>query len=241
MKLRTWLMIGMVGFSNIALAGNDLKRVEREVDRFERKTGVELHISQDDESTKKTTKNPVKLGYAKKAVPIIMEVLMQYPEIIRGGLLTDVHLYGKLRRRDKGFLGQARPKAHSMDLAIRRGTRSPGLQRTVHHEVSHLIEMHPKFPADKWKSISDDGYGQHQGESARGSSYLDDGFVSRYGSKNRHEDFAELAELAFMNPERARKLASKYPEIGVKLKIMTRVYSKVAPEMLLPWVDETDV
>ena len=112
-----------------------------------------------------------------------------------------------------------------------------GLKRTTHHEVSHLIEMHPKFPAEKWKEISAEDYGTHQGKDTKGASFKHDGFVSRYASKNRHEDFAELAELAFTNPEKARRYAEKYPDIGTKLRIMTRVYKKVAPEMTLPWLE----
>ena len=122
MGLRTWLMIGLLGMSSLAFAGDGSKKVEREARKFEKTTGVALHIPRDDESTRKTTKQPVDLQLAKRAIPIIMEVLMQYPEVIRGGLLTDLNLYGKLRRKDKGFLGQAKPKSNTIDLAIRKGT-----------------------------------------------------------------------------------------------------------------------
>jgi hypothetical protein len=230
-------MVGLLGMSSLAFAGDGIKKMEREERRFEKATGVELHIPRGDESTRKTTKKPVDFKLAKRAIPIIMEVLLQYPEVIRGGLLTDLNLYGKLRRKEKGFLGQAKPKTNTIDLAIRNGTRPSALKRTTHHEVSHLIEMHPKFPAEKWKQISAESYGTHQGKETKGESFRHDGFVSRYASKNRHEDFAELAELAFTNPEKAQRLAEKYPEIGTKLRIMTRVYKKVAPEMTLPWLE----
>jgi len=238
MGLRTWVVIGLLGMSSFAFAGDGSKKMDREERRFERVTGVELNVPREDESKKKIVRKPVDVTMAKRLLPVIMDVLMQYPEFVRETLLSQVTLYGKLKRNGKAYLGQAHGKQKSIDIAIRKRTKPFGLRRTMHHEISHLIELHPKFPADKWKSISEGAYGTHQDSPKSGGSFRDDGFVTRYASKNRHEDFAELAELAFTRPEKAKELAERYPEIGAKLKLMTRVYRKVAPDMVLPWVDE---
>jgi hypothetical protein len=223
--------------SSFAFAGDGSNSMGREARRFERITGVELHVPREDESKKKTIRKPVDITLAKRLLPIIMDVLMQYPDMIRGTLLSNLTLYGKLKRNGKAYLGQARAKQNSIDIAIRSRTKAHGLRRTMHHEISHLIELHPKFPAERWKSISESSYGTHQDRPRRGGSYKEDGFVTRYASKNRHEDFAEMAEMAFTRPEKAMDMAERYPEIEKKLKMMTRVYRKVAPEMVLPWID----
>jgi hypothetical protein len=238
MKFRILVMVGLLGISSVSFAGKGSKNMNREAKRFERVTGVELHVPREDESKKKMVRQPVDIASAKRMLPVIMDVLMEYPDRLRELLLSDLTIYGKLKRGGKAFLGQAHAKSKSIDIGIRRGTSDAGLRRTMHHEFSHLIELHPKFPADKWKEISEGDYGTHQDGPKRGGSFKDDGFVTRYASKNRHEDFAELAELAFTRPEKAKDLAERYPEIGEKLKIMTRVYRKVAPDMVLPWIDE---
>jgi hypothetical protein len=238
MRFRVLVVIGLLGMSSLSFAGDNSKNMNREARRFERVTGVELHVPREDESKKKIVRKPVDIASGKRMLPVIMDVLMQYPEMLRELLLSELTLYGKLKRNGKAFLGQAHAKNKSIDIAIRRGTNESGLRRTMHHEISHLIELHPKFPGDKWKSISEGDYGTHQDGPKRGGSFKEDGFVSRYASKNRHEDFAELAELAFTRPEKAQEMARRYPEIGEKLKMMTRVYRKVAPEMVLPWIDE---
>ncbi len=245
--MRTALILALATLlATTALAAERPSDLDRKIESFEQRTGVDLHIVGD--RTERGVKGPPKRKQARvdpllavKLLPALEDILMVYSDEVRGGMLKDLYLIGKLKIRGKPFLGAAYPKDHSFDLAIRSGTNAVKVRRTMHHEVAHLIENSSFFPVETWKAFAPGGYiGREPGKSwANGKSGMADarraGFATRYASKNRHEDFAELAELAFISPKQARKLGGRYPLLGDKLRLMTDVYRKVAPGMKLPW------
>jgi hypothetical protein len=212
-------------------------------EEFSARTGVRLFaaIPDDDEEDVETqeAKGPVEARVGMRAMPVIGRAIMMYPTTIRGGLLRQLHLYGRFRMRGIPFLGCAQPKRARINLAIRRKTPPGQLQETLHHEIGHLIEMHPDFPAGRWEALNSHPYlgqGHRDREGKfRGEAVWSQGFISRYASKNRHEDFAELVEVAFTEPRRAHQLAREYPVIGAKLAFLDDTYARFAPGMSLPW------
>lgn len=234
-----------------ALASERPADLDKRIRAFEERTGIDLHLVGDKSETEARSGKgpqigPVDPAKAAELLPVIEKVLLTYTEEVRGGLLTDLYLVGKLKMGGKPFLGAAYPKSQSFDLAIR--TRSNGfkIRTTMHHEIAHLVEAAPFFPAETWKAFSAGGYvGREpnkqwrEGEAGQNDA-LRKGFVSRYASKNHHEDFAEMAELAFTRPAKMREISELYPVVGDKLRLMTDVYRKVAPDLKLPWTKDVD-
>lgn len=215
---------------------------DEQIREFEKNTGIDLHVVGD------SSEPPMQIGdnlapvdpfLAARALPLIEDVLMHYPTTVRGVLLTDMYLFGKLQMAGKPFLGAARPEKLRFDLAIRPRTSDAGMKTTLYHEMSHLIEFDEEFPAEEWVALSKPYLGRldklPETKSRDAESWWRDGFVTRYASKSRHEDFAELAELAFTNPARVNELADQYPLLDKKLDMLTDVYEDYAPGMTLPW------
>lgn len=182
---------------------------------------------------------PVEEDVCARALPVIEEVLGLYPEAVRGGLLQTLALHGRFRMRNKPFLGAAKAKKHLIHLAIRRRTEARGLRSTLHHEIGHLVEADDRFPMDRWKVISDGAYtGRGHRDSAGKASGPDVhhlGFVTRYASRNVHEDIAEMAELGFTRPRKLKQLAADYAAIARKLPLLTAAYGEIVPGLALPW------
>jgi hypothetical protein len=210
---------------------------------FTHHTGVVLHarIAEDDEEdeAEQEAKGPVEPRLALRALPVLRKAILHYPPAVRGGLLRHLHLYGRFQMRGIPFLGSARPRANRVNLAIRRRTPMMSLQTTLHHEIGHLICAHPDFPAGRWEALNTHPYtgrGHRDAEGkSRGPELWQTGFISRYASKNRHEDFAELAEVAFMHPDRARQAARQYDVLGRKLDLLSEAYTRLVPGIDLPW------
>jgi hypothetical protein len=218
--------------------------LDARIAEFERRTGLDLHLFGDRTEPAPAKVNddlgPVDPALALAMLPVIEKALLAYPPRMRGGLVTDVHLFGKLRMRGKPFLGAARPSLKRIDLAIRPGTKEGQLLSTLHHELSHLIEGHPAFPKEEWLALSDGYTGRGISRDSRGDAKVpyDRGYVSHYASVNRHEDFAELAEVAFTQPGRLRDLASKYERLEDKVVLLTAIYRHVLPKADLPWLTD---
>jgi hypothetical protein len=209
---------------------------------FERATGVRLHIMDDPSLTRGAMGadvGPVDPALVAPMLPVIQGVLLQYPPEIRGGMFEDLFLYGKLQMGGTPFLGAARPEKKAFLLAIRPRTEPDGLRSTLHHELAHLIEGDDRFDGAAWIAISAPYNGRLQDEpetkGVGAEQWWREGFVSRYASKNRHEDFAELAETAFTQPQRMRELAAEYDGLARKLELLTAAYEVYAPGMELPW------
>lgn len=233
--------------STAALAAEPTRELDRQIASFEKRTGIDVHVVGDRTEPRNAGKDlkrslaDVDPDLAAKMLPEVEKILMMYTEDVRGPMLKDLYLVGALKMGGKPFLGAAYPKTASFDLAVRPGTSERTVRRTMHHEIAHLIENAKFFPVETWKAFAQNAYvgrtpskkwkaGKAGTEEVRRA-----GFVSKYASKNRHEDFAELAEVAFTKPATARKLSQRYPLIGDKLRLMTDVYRKAAPGMKLPW------
>lgn len=213
--------------------------VKAKILAVERRTGVELHLFGDPDEPAPPAANdnigPVDPALVLPLLGTLEDVLLTYPERVRGGLLEDVHLFGKLQMRGKPFLGAARIGQKRIDLAIRPGTTDAKLRTTFHHEIAHLLEGNARFPRDEWLALSSDFRGRGS-ERTEGQQHLELGFVSHYAQVNRHEDFAEMAEVAFSAPARMQELARKYPRLREKLVLLTAVYRAAVPESNLPWL-----
>lgn len=221
--------------------------LDAQVQEFERRTGIDLHLAGDRREPDlpvNADHDAVDPALVARMLPVIQQVMLEYPTTVRGVLLKDMYLYGALRMAGKPFLGAARPEQDRFDLAIRARTTADGLRVTLYHEMSHLIEMDERFPASAWVALSKPYSGpvmNHPETKSRDQeSWYRDGFVSRYASGSRHEDFAEMAEIAFTNPDRMNGLADQYPLLQRKLDMLTDVYRSYAPGMELPWTDGSD-
>jgi hypothetical protein len=240
-KAAIWLTLSL---SSVAAAVESPVSLESQITRLEQKTGIELHLVQDEpRNTTQKSKSyigPVEHEHALKMLPTLERVLLQYPEPIRGDMLQRIHLIGRLKMRGKPFLGLARPKKFQIDMAIRAKTKPRAFASTLHHEISHLIEGDPRFPIKAWLSISEGDYSGNLTDAPKQAAghYHALGFVTRYASRNRHEDFAEMVELGFSRPKKLLRLAAKHERIRDKVVMMTAVYQRVAPELDAPWVDE---
>jgi hypothetical protein len=232
-----------------AVAADRPSDFDQQIAEFERRTGIDVHIVGDigDKTPLKGTRQyPVDPAKVAKLLPEIERVLLHYNEDIRGRLLKDLYLVGKLRMRGKPFLGAAHPKTRSFDLAIRDRSNERKIRSTMHHEIAHLVENADFFPKEMWKAFSHRTYKGKEpskawakGDAGRESAHVH-GFVSKYASKNYHEDFAEMAELAFTKPQKMQTLARRYALIGDKLRLMTNVYRQISPNMSLPWTTSFD-
>jgi hypothetical protein len=210
---------------------------------FTRRTGVQLHSKladdDDEDEAEQEAKGPVEPRLALRALPVLERTVLVYPESVRGGLLHRLHLYGRFQMRGKPFLGCAIARMRRINLAIRRRTPMPSLQRTLHHEIGHLVELHPDFPAARWEALNDHPYtgAGHRDPDGKwsGPEVWERGFVTRYAMKNRHEDFAELVELAFTEPQRARQLARHSDVLARKLELAATAYERLVPGLVVPW------
>ena len=230
-----------------ALAGEVPAELADRVRAFESRTGVQLRLpGHGDEPLPANGDRfgPVDPALARKALPHLQSVLEQYPNSIRGGLLQDLHLFGRFQPGGVPYLAMSRPKLHRIDLAVRPNTRMAALRSTLHHEIGHLLELNPAFPADRWTALSASYAGrlrkQQETKGLGQSAWLAQGFISRYASKNRHEDFAELAQFGFQQPGRLRALSNTWPALGAKVELMTEVYRDLAPGLDLPWTPGPD-
>jgi hypothetical protein len=217
--------------------------LDEAAEAFTARTGVRLHHrlpdQDDDDEGRREDKGPVEPRVALRALPVIGRTLMLYPTELRGGLLRHLHVYGRFVMGGKPFLGCALPKHRRINLPIRTKTPLASLESTMHHEIGHMVEMHPDFPERRWVQLSRGPYtgaGHRDLEGRRaGPELWELGFITRYGSKNRHEDFAELAEAAFTETRKVRRLAREHAAIGEKLELMGEVYSRMLPGLDLPW------
>ncbi len=214
------------------------------VARAEAKAEIDLHVMGQPGERIPPVGHRVELGAPDPALvvrfaPLIARQLSLYPVEVRQRFVPHVVLVGKLRWNGTPFLGMAHPREGRFDLALRRGTRAPQLLGTLHHEIGHLFMADARFPRAQFKAISDGRYvGLRPNDhwNARDpQAWLRAGFVSRYGSKNPHEDFAEIVQLGFINPEQLQAWTQTYPKIRQKLDLITRHYDVVAPGMLVPW------
>lgn len=231
--------------TTLALASTRPAQLDEQIAAFEARTGVDLHLAGD----RTEADAPIPAGFGPvdpalvvDALPVIESVLLRYPAEFRAEHLHELHLYGKLTMRGKPFLGAARPSEKRLDLAIRPRTEPDGLRSTIHHEISHIIEFDPRFPVNRWLALGSDYQGRldqiPKSRDADPSDYWRDGFISRYASKNRHEDFAELAETAFLRPDKLHAVADDFPAIDAKLDLLTAIYQAAAPGMQLPWAPD---
>lgn len=211
---------------------------------FERDLGLRLTLpSQASTDRRGAQTAPADPKDVRRLLPVVKDVLGQYPADLRDEMLDEVRVVGKLRSKGTPFLGRAVPDKDLFELAMRKRTSKDGLERTLHHEIAHLIEHEVSFPEQKWASINGAPYAngsikRKSGEArpaTESTGLFRNGFVSRYASKNIHEDFAEFAELAFTRPDRMRELARKYPRIQEKLKLFTDLYESIPGRMRLPW------
>lgn len=207
--------------------------------RFTRRTGVRLTTRVPVVEEGSNARGPVEGPVARLALPTVEQVVLFYPESVRGALFRELHVFGRFHMRGKPFLGAAMPKKRRIHLAIRQRTKPASLRNTMHHEIAHLIENHPKFPVKRWMAISDGqytgrGHRDDKGKQCR-AELLSKGFVTAYAAKNRHEDFAELAELAFTKPRKALRFAEQHDAIARKLDMLSEIYDVLVPELRLPW------
>ena len=241
MRIAGPLVLGLWGAT--ASAADRPTDIDAAIAAFEDSTGLDLHLVGDigeDPGLVTSERGPVELDKAMIALPMIESLILGYPSSIRGDKMTDLYIYGKLRMRGTPFLGAAIPAKKRFDLAIRDRTTAEGLASTLHHEIAHLIEFSEDFPAEVWVAASAPYNGNLQDDVETKdvdlATWWRQGFISRYASKNRHEDFAELAEVAFTDPARAQRAASENPAIATKLNLLTRAYRHYTPGMRLPWV-----
>lgn len=243
---RVWRVL-LVGSLLWAGACVPKRAVTSVVKQFEANTGVDVHLSGTRGDPLPTVAAGVELGavdpkLARAQLPSIERVLMSYPAEVRQEMIGSLYLVGKLRVDGTPFLGLAHPKQGRFEIAIHPRTEPEALQRTLHHEIGHLFEAEAPFKESGFRELSAGRYVgatpvKKWGDADR-AEWLGQGFVSRYASKNAMEDFSELAGLAWMRPDRARALAADYPEIGTKLDVLTRVYQRTAPGIVLPWTGD---
>jgi hypothetical protein len=211
---------------------------------FEDELGLRLTLpSKASEDRRGAQTTPAATKDLKRLLPVVKDVLRQYPAALRDEMLDEVRVVGKLKSNGTPFLGRAVPDKDLFEIAMRNRTTKEGLQRTMHHEIAHLIEHEVTFPSLRWAAINGKPYAnksikRKEGEArpaTESNSLFRDGFVSRYATKNIHEDFAEFAEMAFTRPDRLRELARKYPRIDEKLKLFTALYESIPGKFELPW------
>lgn len=213
---------------------------------FEKEHGVELHLvgvevegqSEDRRSNRLPAVEP---AIAHRSITVIDRAMRFYGDDILGDVLQAIYVVGDLRRNGKPILGAVQKNGVSLDLAIRKRASPMRIQQTIHHEIAHLVEGKDSFPVKAWVEVSGrSAYkaGEHKTAWGKGGGFLRSGFMSTYGSMNRHEDFAEMAEVAFTRPDKARQLGMKYPKLRTKLELMADVYERLYPQTITPWIGE---
>lgn len=213
---------------------------------FEEEHGIELHLAGVEVEGQRADRRanrlpPVEETVAHRSITVIDRAMRFYGDDVLGDLLQAIYVVGDLRSNGKPILGAVQKNGTSLDLAIRRRAGPMRIQRTIHHEIAHLVEGKPSFPVKAWVEISGRGAytaKEHKTAWGKGGAFLRKGFMSTYGSMNRHEDFAEMAEVAFTRPDKARKLGMRYPRLRSKLELMAEVYERLYPQTTTPWIGE---
>lgn len=236
---------GVVLAVAVALAGCGPKHsLAAAVKQFEQETGVDVHVTGTLGEPLPPVARGVELGVvdpklARRQLPFLSGVLMAYPPSVRQDMIGNLVLVGKLRIDDVPFLGLAHPRLGRFELALHPQTDPEELARTMHHEIGHLFEAEEPFRTSGFRDVSADAYvGRAPVKHWRGAArveWLGEGFVTPYASKNAAEDFSEIAGLAWMHPDRARDLARRFPTISAKLDMLTDIYLRTAPDIVLPW------
>lgn len=173
-----------------------------------------------------TRKSPPDVEDVERVSGALFDALLRYRKGPLSALLSEVVFVGRLNIRGTPFLGLARPDHKEITIAVRDQTSSRQAVSTLHHEIGHLVEGNSRFPKAEWLALSEEFSGPFKGEYKNPREwYLERGFITAYGSKNRHEDFAEYVELMFEDEAQLNRFAKKYPRVAAKAALVRKVYA----------------
>ena len=199
---------------------------------FEERTGVALSIPTVEEigDAKWVAADPAKVA---KIAPQLEAILMRYNTDVRGHLVKKVVFYENSTAANHSSGGLALPKEHGFVITVKGKKTREKLANIAHHEIGHLVMYADQKALKRWPEISRGKYAE-KGQAAPTDLY-GSGFLSKYGSSNMKEDFAEFALMGFHEPETLLGLAEKHDRIREKVLMMDKAYGKVCPQTERPW------
>jgi len=131
-------------------------------------------------------------------------------------------------------------------LSPEQGYTDEYIKRTIHHEFSSILIREHKFPLREWRAVLPAGVKYNDSidkevktiEAGRdlsiaSSELLEQGFLSSYRLTNYINDINTYAELSFIEPDKIKKLATKYKRIGVKYDLLIKFYKNL--DMNFKW------
>jgi hypothetical protein len=233
----------------------NLSATSKEIDRF---TEVEIIWQIDSNSfpsnwgiaPQNMQGNSLSVIEARRHLNIVKRALAKYPpDLIQNSfekiyLVKNLEVYGS--KFDGFYIGEA-GAIYLNNLGLENQYDDLYLEGVLHHEISsfllaryattEFIAQWQQHNPEKFQYSKGDGIDYYQKALDRGldtneirEDCLQDGFLNIYARSNLENDFNEIAERIFTEPEYLRQLASNHPKLQYKLELFDRLYSSIDPE-----------
>jgi hypothetical protein len=151
---------------------------------------------------------------------MIATELRKHPVALREGTIQYIYAAWYLKSDPKHMNKRFFAMGYMGGIA---GARTMCLSKAtpVHHEFGHMLQYSyaPMFPSYKWQSLfkaSNSKYGIPKSE-----------FVSAYAKSSDEEDFAEMMEVLFSEPETLFRVAEDSPVLQQKLDLVLKFYADI--------------
>jgi len=173
---------------------------------------------------------------------VLPTVLKKYPKDLIGKNIEYVKLSRSLEFYGVGF--GATNKDSSIYLSSngrQNGYTDFYLRQGFHHEFSSILLHNYNFPVESWRSANlggfeylDDFKGEIKSidedtDLTGEEQYYQNGVIAKYSYTNYENDFNLFAQMVFNEPDRLKKLVSKYPIIKKKYLIVKEFYLSISP------------
>jgi hypothetical protein len=184
---------------------------------------------------------------ARRHLKIVKQALAKYPpDLIKNNfnkiyIVKNLKVYGS--EFDGFYIGEA-GSIYLNNLGIENQYDDLYLEGVLHHEISsfllaryattEFIAKWQQHNPEKFQYSKGDGINYYQQALDHGldtneirEDCLQDGFLNIYARSNLENDFNEIAERIFTEPEHLRQLATTHPKLQYKLELFDRLYSSI--------------
>lgn len=176
--------------------------------------------------------------YHDAIIKTFLKALRKYPNHLLNEHVGTIYVYDQFYK-DHGALGTYIGR-HGFFFEVNyigANIDSHGLERVIHHEISHRLQMfNPKlFDNKAWKRNNLMKYGAPYGSKLKiqefDSALFVKGFLQSYGLTNKFEDFSTFAENIFIYNPVFWEAIQTLEKIRNKFELTCNFYEKLDPRL----------
>lgn len=249
-KLALALVMLLVGWSLLPGAGlagywRSLTGItEERISDLKEAYGLDIHYGQGTSSLPRVWQLPPVAGQATPAnaacvadfMPVIQAELQKYRPATLQSHFQNLYLYKALELFDVSYGATVQGSDIYLTLDCQAGYSETDVAKALHHELSSLLLGTASFPAEDWSAANEGSFRYLDNDeqvlaavsteqSLMGTAEVHrQGFLADYGKTTLENDFNLYAEVAMVEPERLADLASKYPRVAVKARLLRDFY-----------------